>query len=147
MRAGELCTRQVVTARPDESVVVAARRMTEHEVGDVVVIDDAGGVARPIGIVTDRDLVTRVLVRPDPLAVVLRDLVDAPLVTADVDDDVDVVLARMRRHAVRRVPIVDATGALQGILTLDDLVGWVSEQLQDMATLLERQVGTPARPA
>jgi CBS domain-containing protein len=139
MKAGELCTREVITATPDESVVEAARRMTRYDVGALIVVDDSDGVARPIGIVTDRDLVTRALVRGEPVASVVADVMDADVVTASVDDDVDAVLSRLRRRAVRRVPIVDRRGGLQGILTLDDIVGWISEELRDAAALIDRQ--------
>jgi len=139
MKAGELCTRTVVTATADESVIDAARRMTEHDVGALVVVELAGGLARPIGIVTDRDLVTRALIRGEPIAGVVGDVMDTELVTAGENDDVDAVLAKLRQRAVRRVPIVDPRGALLGILTLDDIVEWLSEELRDAATLIDRQ--------
>ncbi|MCA9676969.1 MAG: CBS domain-containing protein [Kofleriaceae bacterium] len=145
MKAGELCTREVVTAWAGESVVDAARRMRDHDVGTVVVVEDVDGVTRPVGLVTDRDLVMRVLARGEPLAALLRDVMDPALVTATEDDDVDTVLARLRRRAVRRVPIVDRTGALRGVLSLDDIVGWISEELRDAVRLIERQAPPHAR--
>lgn len=139
MKAGELCIRKVVTAGRDESVVDAARRMAEYDVGTLVVVDEAGGVVRPVGIVTDRDLVTRALARGFPPEGRVRDVMDEDLVTARDDDDVDAILVRLRQRAVRRIPIVDAAGGLVGILTLDDIVGWISEELRDAATLIDRQ--------
>lgn len=139
MKAGELCTRDAQTAYPDESVVDIARRMAEHDVGALVVIEDSPAGPRPIGIVTDRDLVTRALVRGEPIASVVRDVMDDRLVTATVDDDVDAVLWKLRKRAVRRVPIVDRLGALRGILTLDDIVAWISDELRDAAGVIERQ--------
>jgi CBS domain-containing protein len=136
MKAGELCSRTVVTANRDESVIDVARRMAEHDVGSVVVVDEA---ARPIGVVTDRDLVTRALARGEPIAGVVEDVMDAGLVTAREDDEVDTVLAKLRHRAVRRVPIIGAEGCLIGILTLDDIIGWISEELRDAAVLIERQ--------
>lgn len=139
MKAGELCTRTVVTANVDEPVVEVARRMARHDVGSVVVVDDAGGVARPVGIVTDRDLVTRALARGAPVTGAVREVMHGELVTANEADDVDDVLARLRRRAVRRVPVVGAGGALIGILTLDDILAWISEELRSAVTLVERQ--------
>jgi CBS domain-containing protein len=139
MKAGELCTRTVVTAELGESVIDAARRMTDHDVGTLVVVDQRDGVARPVGIVTDRDLVTRALARGEPVAGVVRDVMDDGIVTAREDDDVDTVLARLRQRAVRRLPIVDRAGALIGILSLDDIIGWISEELRDAARLIDRQ--------
>lgn len=113
--------------------------MSQHDVGTVVVIEEREGVARPVGIVTDRDLVMRALARGEPVACLVADVMDANLLVALEDDDVDAVLAKLRQRAVRRVPIVRRDGALAGILTLDDIIEWISEELRDAATLIERQ--------
>ena len=137
----------MVTATRDESVVDAARRMAELGVGDLIVVDDRGGAVHPVGIVTDRDLVVKFLTRSDcaPGATTLGEVMRADLVTASEEDDVETVLATLRRHGIRRVPIVDRHGALQGIISLDDLVGWMSEQLHVAVALIERQgSGVPA---
>lgn len=142
MTAGELCVRDVVTASPGESVIDAARRMTALHAGDVVVVAGAsdGGLPHPIGMVTDRDLVVRVLAEGrDPATTSLDEVMQHELVLAREDDTVEHVLEQMREHAIRRVPIVDRAGGLQGVLSLDDLVGWMRDQLQAATILLERQ--------
>lgn len=151
MRAGELCIRDVVVANPEESVVEAARRMAELGVGDLVVVaDQPGGLPRPIGIVTDRDLVIEVLARPDrvPASLTLADVMRRDLVLAFEDDDIEGVIAKMRQHTIRRIPIVDRHGGLQGILSIDDVLGWMRDQLQAATKLVERQGRgpAPARP-
>ena len=142
MKAGELCVRDVVTARTDETVVDAARRMAQLHVGDlVVVVARPSGLPRPVGIVTDRDLVVQVLARPErnPASTTVGDLLEVDLVVADQDEDVEQVLARMREHAIRRIPIVDHDGGLLGILSVDDLLGWMREQIDATTRLVERQ--------
>jgi CBS domain-containing protein len=142
MNAGALCIRDVITARPDESVIEAARRMARYNVGDLVVVDDTSGVVRPIGIVTDRDLVVRALARGDAVAhQPVRDVMQRDVITASVDTDVADVVAVMKRNLVRRIPIVDHRGSLEGILALDDIIGWLETQLAGATALLERQVG------
>lgn len=115
-----LGSRHVVTATPELSVLDAARRMAEKDVGCLVVV--AG--ERPVGVVTDRDLVLRAIARGlDPTRARVEEVMSAPCVT--VPDDVDPVEAAslMRAHRVRRLPIVArATSRLVGIVTLDDLV-------------------------
>jgi CBS domain-containing protein len=59
--AGELCNREVVIADPDESILEAARRMRDHHVGSLIVVEGAPGRRRPIGVVTDRDIVACVV--------------------------------------------------------------------------------------
>jgi CBS domain-containing protein len=142
MRAGELCIREVVIAYASESVVDAARRMADHRVGDVVVVEAPGdGAARPIGLVTDRDLVLRVLTRSDvlPRQLSLGEVMPPEVVTAKEQDDIESVLAKMRQHEIRRIPIVDQRGMLVGIVSLDDIVGWMSEQLEIATALIEHQ--------
>lgn len=141
MDAGELCIRRVYTAEANESIVAVAQRMADNNVGDLVVVEQTDGDVHPIGIVTDRDLVTRGIARGAPLALELtvRDVMRENLVTAFDDEAVDVVLRRIKEHGIRRIPIVDRAGVLQGILTLDDIVAWIGEQLNDAARLLEEQ--------
>ena len=98
--------RDVVTASADETALAAARRMATHNVGDLVVVDEQpGALPRPIGIVTDRDLVVRVLAREGLGAdTKLADVIQGELITAHEDDDVEVVMTTMREHSIRRVP-------------------------------------------
>lgn len=115
-----LGSRHVVTATPETTVLDAAKRMTEKDVGCLVVVRGD----RPVGIVTDRDLVLRALARGlDPVKTHVLEVMSAPCVT--VPEDVDPVEAAslMRAHRVRRLPVVGRTSAsLVGIVTLDDLV-------------------------
>jgi CBS domain-containing protein len=139
MKAGELCVRNVATATGNESVVAAARRMVECGAEELIVIDERAGLRRPIGIVADHDLVVRVLTRGDctPAALPIGEVMRRDLVTAVEDDDVCRVVARMRDHAMRRIPIVDHRGGLRGILAIDDVLGWMREQIEAARQLLE----------
>jgi CBS domain-containing protein len=146
MQAGELCTRVVATAEPDESVVVAARRMADLQVGDLIVVASGGeALPRPIGIVTDRDLVVQVLADParSPASTKIGDVMSTALVTAKEDEDVERVVDKMRSHGIRRIPVVDDKGGLQGILALDDVISWMRDQLHSAARVLERQAIGP----
>ena len=122
----EVVVRRVVTARPDETVVSAAQRMRDEHVGDLVILD--GG--RPAGIVTDRDLVVRVLAAErDPDSLVLSDVMTRAPATVRDDSDVLDVLETMRQTGARRMPIVDDDGVLVGILALDDILAWLGLQM------------------
>lgn len=147
MNAGELCIRRVVTADADESVVDAAKRMRDEHVGDLVVVEQIGGKVHPIGLVTDRDLVTRSLAEGAPgLALSVGDVMIGAPVTATEDDHVETVLAKLERHGIRRIPIVDRAGALQGILTFDDVVSWIGEQIERATAIVEHQGALPGPP-
>lgn len=113
--------REVMTAQPvamssETSVRDAARRMRDDDIGDVLVVDD--GELR--GIVTDRDIVVRVLADRDDLsAVKIGEVCSERLVTATPNEDVDNAIARMREHAVRRVPVVEGSRPV-GIFSIGD---------------------------
>ena len=114
MNVGQLCNRDVVTADQYLPVLEAARRMRAHHVGDLVVVEAVRGGTEPIGIVTDRDLVLEVLAENIEWAASLRvcEIMTCEPVTAREDEDATVVLHRMRCHGVRRLPVVDARGAV-----------------------------------
>lgn len=109
--------------------------MRSHRVGDIVVVSDVEKERVPMGVVTDRDLAVEVLGNGREAAIMpLSGLVRTPVVIAASYEDVHAALERMRVHGVRRMPVVDDSGALVGIVTLDDLLGAL---LEDMHALLE----------
>lgn len=124
MTAGTLCNRDVVVAIKSEGIVDAARRMRTLHVGDLVVVDPTPAGPVPVGIVTDRDIVVEVVAgAPDHIDYLLvGDVMTANVVTAREDISVAAALKTMEVHGVRRLPLVDASGVLTGILTLDDIL-------------------------
>jgi CBS domain-containing protein len=113
--------------------------MRHHHVGDVVVVEERGGRYFPIGILTDRDLVVEVLasdVTPETLLV--GDVMSFELVSAKEDESVLDAIKRMRDKGVRRMPVVSADGALEGIITMDDLLDLIAEQLADLVAMVGR---------
>lgn len=140
MSAGEICNREVVIAQRGETALQAAKLMRRHHVGDLVVIDEQAGRRVPVGMLTDRDLVLEILAEESgPEEVTVGDIMTRdPLLVAENDELIDVV-KRMRERGVRRVPVVDADGALQGILALDDIIDIAAEQLSDLVKLIGRE--------
>ena len=108
MKVGRMCSRKVVTARPDESLLAVARRMREEHVGSIVVVDQQEDRQIPVGIITDRDIVVALVGRGiDQVASFdARDLVSREIVTTHDGEDVAVALERMLQHGVRRLPVV-----------------------------------------
>lgn len=131
----DLCTTEVITMPPDASALHAACHMRQHHVGDVVVVEYDDGTPSPLGVVTDRDIVVEVLGKElDPARVRLREIMRKPTVVADGSEDVAQALERMKAHGVRRIPVVDETSKLVGILCLDDLLKRLAS---DAAALVE----------
>ena len=141
MSVGEICNRKVVIMNRHESVLDAARLMREQHVGDVVVVDEHEGRRIPVGIISDRDVIVEVLAKEVSLeSVTVGDVMSNHLLIAQEGDEFLDTIKRMRTRGVRRVPVVDATGVLVGILTLDDLIELISEQLSDLVRLLTTEL-------
>lgn len=148
MAVGEICNREVVIAEKSLSVTEAARLMRTHHVGDLVVVEESEGRRRPVGIVTDRDVVVEVVaagVNPDALKV--GDIMGPDVATVRESEGLFEALRYMRDKGVRRMPVVDAGGGLIGILTLDDLLSLLAEEMSELAKLVshERQRETVVR--
>jgi CBS domain-containing protein len=109
----------LATTSHDDTVEHAARVMRDRGVGCLIVKD----VGKPSGIVTDRDLVVRVLARGiDPASARVGDFVTYDPVKVSLTDGIETATERMRSHGVRRLPIVDEHGDVVGIVTADDLL-------------------------
>ena len=141
MTVGEICNRDVVVAPKTEMIVDAAKRMRTSHVGDLVVIENRNGRHVPIGIVTDRDIVISVVAGdPDHInCLAVGEVMSDELVTAQEQDSIETALKKMREHGVRRLPIVDGTGALLGILTLDDVLQYLTSQQSELVALVVRE--------
>ena len=133
MSVSEYCVRKVVTARPEETVRTAAQRMARHEVGALVITEDT----KPVGIVTDRDLVLRVLAKgDDPQTVALRTVMTTSLVCVPETTALEEAAARMRTYHIRRLVVVNAAGELVGIFALDDMLELVGEYQETLVNLM-----------
>ena len=140
MPVGELCNRDVVILRREDTILAAAKLMRQHHVGDVVVADDSSGFRRPVGIITDRDVVIEIMATElDQKVITVGDIMTGGLVTVKESLGVFEAIQYMRTKAVRRLPVVDEQGALVGILTLDDLLQLLSEELVAIARLIAHQ--------
>ncbi len=137
MSVGPICVREVDTAQPDESVAVAAQRMHQRAVGTLVVVND---VSQVVGIVTDRDLVSRVLARNrNPAETAVRDVMTMAPRTVYEDTPIKTALLTMRTGRFRRLPVVDQTRRLLGLLTLDDVLMLLAEEFTQIGRLLKRE--------
>jgi CBS domain-containing protein len=136
-----------VGARTD--VADAAKLMRDQHVGDLIVTEPRNGHAVPIGILTDRDIVVGVIAKRIELdAVTVGDVMSRNVVTVREDASLEFALREMRRHGVRRAPVVRADGGLVGVIAFDDIVQHLAVQLSRLSDLtrLEQDAETNARP-
>ncbi len=141
MTVGEICVREVAIVRKADSVVEAAKRMREYHVGNVVVVEDQGVERIPVGILTDRDIVVSIVARdPDRLgALAVGDVMSFELLTAREDESLHSVLKRMCARGIRRIPVVNQNGGLEGIVAVDEVLEYVSEEVTDLVRLMTKQ--------
>jgi CBS domain-containing protein len=135
MTIGQFARTDVVTAPMDATVPDLARIMKTEGVGSVVVVSDDA----PVGIVTDRDLVVYGLAADtDPAGLTASDLMAEDLFAVDAEMGLFAALGHMRDAGVRRVPVT-ADGDLVGIVTLDDLVVVLANELNQLAGVIEAE--------
>ncbi len=144
--AGTICTRIVTVAEPDMALNDAARLMREHHVGSLVVVAERDGVRVPVGILTDRDIVTAVVAKDvDARTLRVEDVMSAEPVCVGTEASVIDLLRTMRAKGLRRLPVVDDRGGLVGLVTLDDLLGIFAEELRATVAAIEAEQAREAR--
>ncbi len=120
-KCSEVMTRQPVCCEPGDSVNRAADMMRQHDVGSLPVIESKAE-ARLVGIVTDRDLVTKVVAaNRDVKSATVRDAMTPNPVSVKEDDDLQQAMSLMKDRQVRRMPVVDNSGRLSGIIAQADV--------------------------
>ena len=139
MNAGTLCVRSVSTILPEDSLRKAAHRMLRHSVGTLVIVDPRSDGRDPIGIVTDRDLVTRGIaadLNPDQTHVAM--VMSVPVQSVREDRPIGEALDKMSRRGIRRLVVLDSEGHLSGILALDDVLEALAGEVGLIGRVLEK---------
>lgn len=118
MDVREVMSRGVECVKPEATIQEAARRMKELNVGTMPVSADSQSL---VGIVTDRDLAIRALAEGKGPQTPVRDAMSPHVVCCSVEDDVEDAASLMKKHQIRRLPVLDQNQRLCGIVTLGDL--------------------------
>jgi signal-transduction protein with cAMP-binding, CBS, and nucleotidyltransferase domain len=137
MTVGRVCCRVVDTATAEESVQVAARRMHDRKVGTLVVVDEN---RHPIGIVTDRDLATRVVAHGrDAATTSISQVMTRTPRSVGEGAPIEAALTAMRVSACRRITVVDHDGALVGLISLDDILSLLAEEFREISSVIQEE--------
>ena len=140
MPISEICNREVIIVQRSNTIFEAARLMRQHHVGDVVVVEDIAGVRVPVGIVTDRDLVVEIMAPAiDQMTITVGDIMVPELATVMENAGMSETIEYMRAKGVRRVPVVGENGGLVGIITMDDLLELLAEELLSLSRLVKHE--------
>ncbi|MBI1246220.1 CBS domain-containing protein [bacterium] len=137
MSVGRICIREVDVISANETAQAAAQRMHARKVGTLVVVDSR---SKPVGIVTDRDLTIRILASGrDGATTTIEEIVRGPLKTVEEDTSIEEALRVMRKGPFRRLPVVSGEGELVGLISLDDILELLAEELTSICCLLEEE--------
>ena len=136
MSLERICTKTVVTISPDATVLDAAKLMHAKHIGCLVVIDDA----RPVGMLTDRDIVLKTIAtEQEPAATLVKTVMTANPTMVNINYDLLDAVRLMRNRGVRRLPLVDEHRHLLGIVTMDDILMAFSAEVGDLAGTVQKE--------
>lgn len=134
MTVERLCHRVVDLATVNETAEDAAKRMEARNVGTLVIMDSD---KHPIGLLTDRDLVTRVMAESlDPAAVEVGEIMSKDLQTIKDDTPIESALETMRKGPYRRLIVVNERDELSGIITIDDVLRLLAAEFNSIGEVL-----------
>jgi predicted transcriptional regulator len=140
MKIGEVCQRGAVAIASSEGITDAARLMREHHVGFLIVHQSGDDLRRPIGVLTDRDLVVEVMAKQvDPDTLKVEDVMTRTAVVANETEDVSDLLQAMRLAGIRRVPVIDVRGALTGVIATDDVLDLITTFMCDISGSIKHE--------
>lgn len=136
----EIMTTKVCKANADENVQEVAKKMVSFGVGSAVIMRDD----KPIGIVTEKDLIAKIVAKNrTPASVKVSEVMSSPLITIKPTTSVREAANLMMKKGIRRLPIVNSSGNLIGIITDNDILE-ISLDLGEFASLVrEHSVGYP----
>jgi len=141
MSLERICSKTVVTISPDANVLEAAKLMQSKHIGCLVVIDES----RPIGILTDRDIVLKVVASEQkPVETEVKKIMTANPTMVNVNYDLLDAVRLMHNRGVRRLPVVDEHRHLLGIITMDDLLTAFSAEFANLAGAVQKEFGLEA---
>jgi CBS domain-containing protein len=138
--ARDVMTTNPACCKPETPIEEVAKLMVQHDCGEIPVIDRAEQV---VGVVTDRDIVCRLVAKgKNPLAYTAESCMSQPVVTVAVSAPLDDVLSTMEKHQIRRVPVIDENGCCAGIIAQAD-VAWTAreEEVGELVREVSRETG------
>jgi len=140
MSISEFCNREVVFATREMSLPEAAQLMREYHVGALVVVDEVNGKRVPVGIVTDRDIVIEVIAQSlDLNDFSVGDIMGPQLISVQEKDGVFETIRLMRTKGIRRIPVVNQEGGLVGIISADDILDLLADEMAELAKVAPRE--------
>ena len=141
----ELMSETLAVCVPASTIENVAQLMAQHHCGEIPVVESFEHKV-PVGVVTDRDIVCRLVAKgKDPLKVKADECMSQPVIVVRADDSVDDAVSVMQRHQIRRVPVVDPDGVCVGMLAQADVARQAEEKVAKLVREVSRDTGSESR--
>lgn len=134
MSVKSVCRTNVVTISPKASVLMAAQVMKQEHMGSLVVAEATNGARKPLGILTDRDIVRLIVANEaDARSLQVEDVMTRDVQCLQEDEGIYKAMKKMRQLGLRRMPVVRKDGSLLGIVSLDDFMELLADELNQIS--------------
>lgn len=146
MQVREIMSKNLICCNPESPLTDVARMMADHNCGEIPVVEP-GAMGKPVGVITDRDITCRTVAKGrNPLELTAKDCMSSPVITVRTDTNLEDCCRTMEQHQVRRVPVVDESGACRGVVSQADIALVASEKLSGkMLKEVSRPSSAPSR--
>ena len=140
MNIGQVCSQPAATVDLSATLAEAAVLMRDRNVGAVIVTQSPSDRPTAVGVITDRDIVRAQLDHAADLSsLCVEHAMSREPLEIHAQSDIDDAIRRMRARGVRRAPVIAGDGTLIGVVSIDDLIACVAEDLVGLSTVLGRQ--------
>lgn len=130
---------RVFSITPEAPLWEAAQMMKDHQIGDVVVMERAGGQSRPLGMITDRDIALCLSERVNMMNLKVMDVMTRSIVTASIHDDIFRLIHTMKEAGITRLPLMDEAGNIAGVVTAKNILEILVNCFFDVTQISEQQ--------
>lgn len=132
-----LMSKKVISCSGDSSILEVARLLRDNGVGSVIILNEFSDGGRPAGIITDRDLSSKVLAdNVSPNDVTAKDVMSAPTISVRENNSIAEAINLMRDHQIKRLTVVDLRGRLVGVISADDIFSAMANDFHELANSL-----------
>lgn len=139
MPISDLCSVNLVTVEPGATLQKAARLMRDHHVGGLVVVE-GNGKNRPLGILTDRDIVLAAVAEDKLYTSRVEDVMSKNVFKVTRNQGIADVIDQMSTHGVRRMIVVDELGRTCGLVSSDDILQLMAKEMNGLGQLVQTQL-------
>lgn len=140
MSIKSICKTNVTTVERGATLSAVSQLMQQRHVGSIVVTEKFNGKSAPCGIITDRDVALVLGSSPKPHELKVENIMQSQPITSKVNDGIFEVIVKMREYSIKRLPVVNEDGSLFGIVSADDLLNLMGEEINNLAKITESQV-------